>query len=233
MGDQAAVIRKDFRVATENLLLLPKGYAKRKKWPLIVALHGMGMSADEFARMLRPLRDLPAILFVPEGVFPFEIKVAGQMTIGRAWYLYAGDKKTFVESMSVTGRHLRALVDRVGRECHVDPARRILFGFSQGGYLAGYEGIRDARRWRGLAILGARIESELLGDALGRAKRLSVLLMHGLKDRAVPFGKAEESRAALLRAGLDVKLRPYESGHHLTTEHARDLRDWIRDTIER
>ncbi|MCU0725954.1 MAG: hypothetical protein MUE73_09230 [Planctomycetes bacterium] len=233
MSDEKVLIAKDFRVGTQNLLFLPKGYRKGRKWPLVVALHGMGMSAEEFANLLSPLRSLPAILFVPEGVYPFEIKVAGQTGLGRAWYLYAGDRGAFVESMERTGRHLRALAGRITREYPVDRNRRVLLGFSQGGYLAAYEGLRDAAHWRGLAIIAARVEDELLGDALRKASGLSVLLQHGLKDRAVPFSKAEKSRDALLQAGIEVKFRPYDSGHHLTAEQTRDLRDWLGDLIGR
>jgi phospholipase/carboxylesterase len=233
MNDEKVVINKDFRIGTQNLLFLPKGYRKGRKWPLVVALHGMGMSAEEFANLLAPLRSLPAILFVPEGVYPFEIRVAGQTGLGRGWYLYTGDRGAFVDSMQKTGRHLRALTDRLSREYPIDRGRRVLLGFSQGGYLAAYEALRDAARWRGLAIIAARVEDELLGDALKKATGLSVLLQHGLKDRAVPFSKAEKSRDALLRAGIEVKFRPYDSGHHLTAEQTRDARDWLSDLIGR
>jgi predicted esterase len=233
MDDRTVVIHKDFKVETRNLLFLPPGYRENRKWPLVVALHGMGMSAEEFANVLSPVRELPAFVFVPEGIYPFEIKVAGQMSLGRAWYLYYGDREAFVDSMAKAGRHLKALIDRLAKDYPIDRKRRALLGFSQGGYLAGYEGIRDAASWRGLVIIAARVEDELLGDSLKKAKKLSVLLMHGLKDRAVPFSKAEQSRDALLRAGIEVKFRPYDSGHHIIAEQTRDVRDWLADLLKR
>ena len=48
-------------------------------------------------------------------------------------------------------------MDRVIDEYPVDPARRVLLGFSQGGYFAGYLGIRDSHRISGLVVMGARI----------------------------------------------------------------------------
>ena len=112
MGSQAHIIEKGFRVDTRNLLYKPKGYRKARRYPLVVALHGMGMTAEEFAEFLRPLRDLPVLLFVPEGVYPFEIHTGTRKEIGHAWYLYTGDDEDFVSSMRRSGRHLRALVGR-------------------------------------------------------------------------------------------------------------------------
>ena len=122
----------------------------------------MGMNAEEFAELLAPIQDLPIILFVPEGVYPFEIRAGGQMRIGRAWYLYTGDEAGFVQSMTQSGRHLRTLVDRVIAEQNVDPERRVLLGFSQGGYFAGYLGVKHASRISGLVVMAARIKGEVL-----------------------------------------------------------------------
>ena len=238
MPPRIEIFRKHFSVPTDNLLLVPKGYRKDRRYPLVTALHGMGMNAEEFARLLAPVAELPLLLSVPEGVYPFEIRTGDSMRIGRAWYLYTGDQREFVESMRVSGRHLCALDARIEKVHRVDPDRRVLLGFSQGGYFAGYHGIRTASlrrgslrkgsRLRGLVVVGARVKTEVLGPRLRRAKGLSVLLSHGRKDRAVPFTAAEESRDALTAAGLEVDLREYPGGHHFTTDQVLDAKEWLR-----
>ena len=124
MASRTKTIYKGFQVETRNLLILPKGYRSDRTYPMLTALHGMGMTAEEFSDLLAPLQDLPVILFVPQGVYPFEIRVGEQMRIGRAWYLYTGDETEFVQSMSVSGRHLRTLVDRVVAETVAQIKRR-------------------------------------------------------------------------------------------------------------
>ncbi len=228
MASRMKTIKKGFQVETRNLLFLPKGYRSDRKYPMVTALHGMGMNADEFADLLAPLAELPIILFVPEGVHPFEIRAGGRMRIGRAWYLYTGDEAGFVQSMSTSGRHLRTLVDRVIAEHRVDPERRVLLGFSQGGYFAGYLGIRNAARITGLVVMAARVKDEVLEKELARVSDLRVLLVHGRKDRAVPFSAAKKSASALEAAGLDVELRAYDCGHHVTAEQVRDVKAWLR-----
>lgn len=199
----------------------------------MVALHGQGMNAEEFSKILSPLRARTSILFVPEGVYPFEVRAAGHLRIGRAWYLYKGDDEGFVRSMKKAGRHLRALIDRVMEEYPVNPERVALLGFSQGGYFAGYFGIRHAALFRGLAVMGARVKHEVLGRELPRSKHLQVLLTHGRKDRAVPIRLAEQSRDVLLEAGIDVEFRSYDCGHHVTAEQLRDLRAWLKQLLSR
>ena len=130
--------------------------------------------------------------------------------------------------MKSGGRHLRTLVDRVIDVYPVYPARRVLLGFSQGGYFAGYLGIRDAHRISGLVVMGARIKDEVLERELKRVKDLSVLLLHGKKDRAVPFRAAESSRKSVEDAGIDVELRSYDCGHHVTAEQLRDVKAWLK-----
>jgi len=231
MASRMKTIKKGFQVETRNLLFLPKGYRSDRKYPMVTALHGMGMNADEFAELLAPLQDLPIILFVPEGVHPFEIRAGGRMRIGRAWYLYTGDETEFVQSMSSSGRHLRTLVDRVIAEHRVDPERRVLLGFSQGGYFAGYLGVKNSSRITGLVVMAARVKDEVLEKELARASGLQVLLVHGKKDRAVPFSAAKKSMAALEDAGLDVELKAYDCGHHVTAEQVRDVAVWLKQVF--
>ncbi len=75
MASRMHIVKKGFQVQTQNLVHLPKGYRAGRKYPMLVALHGMGMTAAEFTAFLSPVLDLPVILFIPEGVYPFEIRI--------------------------------------------------------------------------------------------------------------------------------------------------------------
>lgn len=225
-------IQKSFQIRTENLVLLPKGYRESRTYPLLVALHGMGMSAEEFAEILAPLRKLPIVILVPEGVYPFEIRTGGELRIGRAWYLYTGDEDEFLASMEKSGRHLKTLIRNTLAEYPIDNERVAMLGFSQGGYFAGYFGIRNAAYLAGLVVIGARVKDEVLERELPRAYGLPVLLMHGRKDRAVPLRLAEASHDAVQEAvGETAELRTYDCGHSVTTEQLRDARAWLKKTL--
>lgn len=231
MASRALTIEKTFPVQTRNQLLFPKGYRANRRYPLLVALHGMGMSAEEFVEILTPLRELPIAVFVPDGVYPFEIRAGGSLRIGRGWYLYTGDEERFVRSMQKSGRHLNSLVNAVTRDHGLDPERMALLGFSQGGYFAGYHGIRYAKRYRGLSVIGARVKDEVLEKEMRKAKDLSVLLQHGRKDRAVPLRLAEQSLKALEGAGVPVELKTYDCGHSVTRRQLTDTRAWLKKVL--
>lgn len=233
MSSRTRIIKKGFQVQTQNLVHLPRGYRRDRKYPLVVALHGMGMTAEEFAGVIAPVLSLPAILFIPEGVYPYEIRTGQSIRVGRAWYIYTGDDQAFVRSARASGRHLMTLIDRVEEEYQVNPDKRVLLGFSQGGYFAGYVGVREAAKFRGLVVMGARVKDEVLTRELERVKGLSVLLQHGKKDRSVPFQFAERSRDALEAAGLDIELEPYDTGHHVTPEMVRDTSVWLKKLFGR
>jgi len=231
MAGDLHTVSKSFQVRTENLVHLPKGYRKDRRYPLVVALHGMGMTAGELRDLLRPLYDLDAILFVPDGVYPFEIRTGEEMRIGRAWYLYTGDEEAFVESMERSGRHLESLLRTVRRDYAVDPGRIALLGFSQGGYFAGYHGIRHAKKLAALVVIGARVKDEVLDGYLKRARNLPILHLHGRKDRAVPLALARRSTEAIYEAGLPVELWTYAAGHSLNPQMLSDARGWLEKKL--
>lgn len=227
MHERRETIRRRFSVETENLLLAPADLPPGRPAPLLVALHGMGMTAPEFAELLDPLvRALPARVLVPDGVLPYEIRSGERIRIGRAWYLYTGDEAAFLRSMESSGRHLDALIRDVVREHPADPGV-FLLGYSQGGYFAGYWGIRRAARFAGLVVMGARVKHESLAGRLRLARRLPVLVVHGRRDRAVPFARAMESRDALAAAGVPVEFVAHEAGHALTPEALAPAAAWL------
>ena len=72
MAARTEMMEKGFLVRTRNLVHVPAGRTPKRGRPLVVALHGQGMNAEEFSKILGPLRARTSILFVPEGVYPFD-----------------------------------------------------------------------------------------------------------------------------------------------------------------
>ena len=134
--------------------------------PLLVALHGQGMSADRFLRILLPLDKGPLRLVIPEGMYPYEIRREDRIVIGYSWYLYRGDQAEFRAHLARSEEHLRSLLDEIEARHPVDRKRSVLLGFSQGGYLAGFVGLRHRDRFGGLVIASARLKHEFLEKEL-------------------------------------------------------------------
>lgn len=200
-------------------------------WPLVVALHGMGQSAELLDKVLAPLpRDRFALL-IPDGPLPYEIREADGIREGRAWYIYTGDQDAFLESADATTAWLLGLVGRIAAAHPVDADRLALFGYSQGGYLAGMAAIRNSDRVAALVSACSRIKSELL-DRVEVGRRFPVLVVHGERDRSLAVDRSRASAQTLREHGFDVDFREYPSGHRLTEEQIADIADFLGRALE-
>ena len=191
--------------------------------PLVVGLHGWGMSEDIFARLLRGLMGQPVRLLLPRA--PLPLVDHG----GASWYDYDGDQKRFISELHRCEKTVLDLMQTIEREQGLRPSRRWLLGFSQGGYCGSWIGLRNAGLFHGMAIVGARVKTELLEEEMAHAaaRDFEVLLCHGKQDDSVPPEAAERSRAGLETAGVHVELRWFDSWHSLGRGQVRAIAEWL------
>jgi phospholipase/carboxylesterase len=182
---------------------------------LVVALHGMGQSAESFAKDALPCVPERASTLIPQAPLPFEMRGAKGIRQGNGWYVYTGETESFLASMQHVEEWLLKQVDFVVRDHGFDARRVSLLGFSQGGYLAGYVGVRHATRFRRLVVAAARIKHEVLEADAKRASEtgLRVLHVHGDADESVAAAAARSSADALAGFGVPTEFRTYASGH--------------------
>lgn len=134
--------------------------------------------------------------------------------------------------------NLRAGVDRIERtrdlllaRTPADPSRLYLAGLSNGGRGVTRVLQRDPSRYRGVVLLSAVIEPELVTRDL---RGLSVLVIHGARDERIPREYAQDATAALRELGADVRLLEYADEDHyvIFTQPDRwraDLARWMDD----
>ncbi|MBM4042568.1 MAG: phospholipase [Planctomycetes bacterium] len=179
------------RVACRYLLYLPPGYERgRKRWPLLLFLHGAGERGKdpELVKKHGPPR------LIAEGhEFPF-IVVSPQCPKGQSW------------STDV----LHALLDELGGSYRVDTRRVYLTGLSMGGYGTWSLACERPERFAAIApICGGG--NRLLAHGL---KDVPVWAFHGAKDEVVPLAESERMVDAVKGCGGKAKLTVYpEAGH--------------------
>jgi phospholipase/carboxylesterase len=197
--------------------------------PTILALHGMGMRPEPFARWFRGLQDAPCAWLLPEGPYPVESRVGGLRASGFAWYVYDGDTPAFRATLRRSeGRILQLLPERAST-WNLDPARVILLGFSQGAYFAGSLGLRHAERFRGIVIAGGRARPGWADRAAETIPRIPFLFLHGRDDDVVPLDQARASADEIERLGFPVRFHVTEGGHAWNEEMSAALRVWTRE----
>jgi predicted esterase len=194
-----------FKVRAEEakvLVFLPKARPDAKA-PLIVALHGSGGTAAQFAPLWRGVAArLGAVLAVPQGLNP-----AG-----------AGFDWGVVEQ----GSHLvlRA-IERARAEAAVDDTKVVLAGFSNGASQAFLLGLLEPERFAGILPISGFYDERVAPVPAGRRlPRFAIL--NGEKDRDAANNR--QGAAALEAAGGKVLLKIYPGrGHAFPPHHEQEL----------
>lgn len=220
-----------FRSDVGYRVVLPAGRPPAAGFPYLLALHGFGDDGARLGARLGGCAPARCALVLPDGPYPVEMRAEAPPRVGRAWYQYTGDGAEFVRAMVRTGAWLEELAAAVAERHALDPRRRVLLGYSQGGYLAGYHALAHAGAWRGLIVIAARIKHEALAEELPAAAGFPVLALHGARDASVGREAVERSIAALRAAGAAVDFRVHDGGHGLRAELVPAIRDFAADVL--
>lgn len=225
-------LRGEYRVRVELPWRLD-GAASDTGAPLVLCLHGQGMDEDSFALLLQKLFDRPLRFLLPRAPWPFEVR--REHRIGWSWYPYDGDQARFLVELARTEGMLLGLLREVEALHGLEPRRRFVLGFSQGGYLGGMLALRHIDMFHGLIVAGARVKDEALGDEIRAAagRDFRALLVHGLRDVHILPEAAERSRVALDAAGVAVQLLTFDDGHALGRAQVDAMGRWLDDAVSR
>ena len=201
MSQRACVFEK--RVARtlrlSYLLSLPRGYRAggKRKWPLILFLHGAGERGDDLELVKK--HGIPKI--VEQGTdLPF-ITLSPQCPQDTWW-------GTHTDALS-------ALLDDVVATHAVDTDRLYLTGLSMGGYGTWQFAALYPRRFAALVpICGGGPWMYGFPDKVSVLKDIPVWVFHGAKDKTVLPSESRRMVKALKACGGDVRLTIYPEADH-------------------
>lgn len=194
------------------LVSQPAGAAPKSGWPLLLFLHGAGERGTVIADITR--QGLPKLLSGHPDLTTAERTVAADVA---ARFLVVAPQCPPHEVWD--DALVLALLERVGGERTIDPARVYFTGLSMGGFGVWSLGLRQPERFAALAPIcgGGRI-SDVEAAARTRPAALRTLgawAFHGARDRVVPPDESERMVAALRRADMtDVRLTVYPDLEH-------------------
>ena len=194
----------------------------------VIWLHGLGADGRDFA-------DLPGMLNLPAQMsirflFPHApmrpITLNGGMTM-RGWYDLTGleaSRKEDLEGLQASSDLVTALIHQeVARGI---PADQILLGgFSQGGALSLYLGLRYPNRLAGIVALSAYLPaaSRICVECSEANRNTRVFMGHGLHDPMVSLQSGNASRKVLEKLGYPITWRTYPIEHSICEPEMRDL----------
>jgi predicted peptidase len=197
-------------VHLQYLLHLPPGYNKRRRWPLILFLHGMGERGSELEAV--KVHGIPRVAEEKPELLARFITISPQCPANTYW----------THELDA----LNGLLDHALEQYSVDPTRIYLTGLSMGGFGTWFLGMSCPERFAAMVpICGG---GEPYGAVL--LKDVPIWVFHGAKDRIVRPAESRRMVRALKAAGGNVKLTIYPEAEHdswTETYNNPELYDWF------
>jgi predicted esterase len=202
---------------------------EKKKKPLIVYLHGYKQNISVFETLVKDLLNIEAYHLFIQAPYPIydESRKKKVEEWGRSWYLYDGEQSQFIKSMELSSEFIQEIID--GLLPNIDVSRICLFGYSMGGYLAGYFMLSRWKHVNDAIIIGARIKTEVFEGRLSEAKHINVLAIHGSKDESV-FPDPQRKEIEILKDhGLNAEFKLVDTAHKLTEPFIKLTNNWLKE----
>jgi len=105
----------------------------------------------------------------------------------------------------------------------------VLAGFSQGGAIALYAGVRYPQRLAGIMVLSSYlVDAEALASEASAANRsVPIFMAHGTADPVVQFQWGETSKRLLEAQGYAVEWHSYRMEHSVCLEEVHSIGAWL------
>lgn len=196
--------------------------------PLIIYLHGFNQNMEQFEKLVAPMLNLNAYHLFVQGPYPIYDRSRKKKVEdwGRSWYLYDGQQDQFVKSLESASEFLENLIQDTLQD--ITASRVAVFGYSMGGYLAGYFALSRSKFVNELVVVGARIKTEVFEGGKGSYNDMNVLALHGTGDRSVKSEPQQKSCEQLSEWGAKVTFKEIDRSHKLDNIYLQKTREWLK-----
>ncbi|MFB2637133.1 alpha/beta hydrolase [Shewanella bicestrii] len=203
----------------------------------VIWLHGLGDSGAGFAPVV-PALGLPAghsIRFI----FPHAPEQAVTINGGyimRAWYdIKSMDLHDRADMQGVMASELsvQSLIDEQ-IAAGIPSERIILAGFSQGGVMSLFTGLRYPQKLAGIMALSCYLPTgDVLPSQLSAANaKTPILHQHGEQDDVVPLSAGLLAKDALMAGGYSVQWQTYPMPHSVIPVQLKAISTWLQQCFE-
>ena len=202
----------------------------------VIWLHGLGADGHDFVSLLPELR-LPASMAV-RFVFPHAPVRPVTLNNGwpmRAWYdikSLDANGRDDAEGIAASAQRLATLI--AAEQARGIPSERIvLAGFSQGGAVVLYAGLRHSQPLAGILALSTYLplRDRLSAERSAANSQVPILMCHGTHDPVVTLPFALQSRTALQQAGCALDWREYPMEHSLCAAEVLAISQWLQQRL--
>jgi predicted esterase len=216
------------RVLATARIVEPDNLRPGTAYPLLIALHGAGGSADTVASLFKATGSAQPFFFcVPEA--PYAVPSGRELSY--VWFRPGSGQRRSPPALQrkLGDEYVLAVLDAVLTAYPVDPKRVFLMGFSQGGFLAYTAGLKHAELFAGVIPIGTWLDpADFTAEEMKlAAAHTKFLILHSPDDLTVAAGEARASAAFLAKHGVPHEFVPYAGGHVLNAEIAQRIAAWV------
>jgi phospholipase/carboxylesterase len=202
----------------------------------VIWMHGLGADGYDFANFVPELQlspQLPVRFVFPHA--PLRSISFNSGAITRAWYdIHALDPDAREDEAGLreTQKQIAELIEQ--EHLRGIPRNRIILGgFSQGGAVALYTGLRYSVPLGGIIALSSYLPlaNKFPSEANLANHNTPIFIGHGTLDPIVPFSWGKAVAELLTDADYPVEWRSYDMLHQLCYPEVVDIRQWIEKQL--
>lgn len=201
------------------VVFVPRNYSPRRAWPVILFLHGAGERGSDGREQLSV--GLGPIVRERAADFPYLVVFPqAEQTRGRILDVWRPE--------SSDGKRALKILDEVEQRYRVDSAKRILTGWSMGGYGTWAMAAADPKKWSAVVPIAGGGRPQ---DA-GKLARVPLWAIHGAVDDIVLPEESRQMIAAVRTAGGQPRYSEIPAvGHDVWSGayRSRELWQWLAD----
>lgn len=202
----------------------------------VIWLHGLGDSGAGFAPVV-PVLGLPqnhGIRFIfPHA--PEQAVTINQGYVMRAWYdIKSMDLHNRADMQGVLSTEISvAALIQEQIDSGIPANKIVLAGFSQGGVISLFAGLRYPEKLAGIMALSCYLPTaDKLPEALNEANSLTAILQHhGEQDDVVPVSSGKMANELLKVAGYKTQWKTYQMAHSVLPEQLGDISLWLQKVL--
>jgi phospholipase/carboxylesterase len=201
----------------------------------VIWLHGLGADGSDFVPLV-PHIGLPSTRFVFPNAPHAPVTINSGMVMP-SWYDIRSldhDRTDREDPAGVraSAELVRALIAReVDRG--VPESRIVLAGFSQGGALALFTGLRHPAALAGIVCLSGYLvlDDTLDAEVTAAGRSAAVLFCHGTRDDVVPVAGGREAHRRVAALGASAAWHDFPMGHEVNAEEVRVIRRFLHERL--
>jgi len=150
----------------------------------------------------------------------------------RAWYDIRSPEIGKQEDTDAIKDSARLLCEYIDTEIAsgIPSVKVLLAGFSQGGAIILYTGLRYSRSLAGLLALSTYLPlaEQLVTEANNTNIDTPIMMMHGTFDPVIPLFMGQQSHDLLEQKGYSIEWLDYPMQHVVCPQEIKDVSNWLQ-----